>query len=95
MMKVFENKLPAEVLSIIMLCNSHPLAELLKNSLVLKIRKYKTELYHGCPFDRGGSDAYYNRGPNPHYWTNSNGRNGHTVYDLTTEEEEAYELGYY
>ena len=32
--------------------------------------------------------------PNPHYWTNGNGRNGNTIYDLTAEEIEAYHLGY-
>ena len=28
------------------------------------------------------------------YWTNGNGRDGGTVYELTVEQEFAYELGY-
>ena len=90
-----ESYLPTEIIRKIMMYNSHPLADLLKNSPAFNLRKYKTERTHGCPFDRGGADAYYYREPNPHYWTNGNGRDGHTVYDLTAVEVEAYEFGYF
>ena len=71
------------------------MADLLKESVTLRCRKYISERSHGCPYDRGGADAYYYREPNPHYWKNGNGRNGGTVYELSDEQQEAYELGYF
>ena len=88
------NNLPNHVLDKIILFCSHPVADLVKSSRVFQYNKFYLESTHGCPFDRRCSDAYYYRDPNPHYWTNGNGRDGGTVYDLTVEQEFAYELGY-
>ena len=88
--------IPEIVFHKIMLFNSHPVADLLKQeSVVLRCMRYKSERTHGCPYDRGSADAYYGREPKPHYWTNGNGRNGGTVYELTYEQQEAYAQGYF
>ena len=87
--------LPEEIVNKITLYNSHPVADLIRYSHLFKLKKHKLERTHGCPFDRGSADAYYGRPLNPHYWTNGNGRNGGTVYDLTVEEIKAYELGFF
>jgi hypothetical protein len=88
--------IPEHIFHKIMLFNSHPVADLLKQeSVVLRCMRYKSERTHGCPYDRGSADAYYGREPKPHYWTNGNGRNGGTVYELTYEQQEAYAQGYF
>ena len=90
------NKLPNEIINKTMLLNSHPVADLLKASNILKFYKYKLEREHGCPFDRGSMDAYYYRDMSPHYWTNGNGQDGGRVEheQMTDSEIEAYILGY-
>jgi len=47
---------------------------------------------HGSPFDRGRSDAYYGRGPNPHMWYDSVGATGKLLTDR--EEIDEYMYGY-
>ena len=86
--------LPMEIARKVRVYHSHPVADLIRSEEWLKDRRYKSESIHGCPYDRGGADAYYYREPNPHYWTNGNVRNGNTIYNLTAEEIEAYHLGY-
>ena len=90
-------KLPDQLFAKVMLFNSHPVADLVKESLVFHYYKFQNEYrgIHGSPFDRGGSDAYYYRDLDPHRWTNGNGRDGGTVYDLTPDETDAYMLGYF
>ena len=88
-------ELPKEIEWNIVKHMSHPVADKVRTNIRFKLKRYKTDSTHGCPFDRGSSDAYYYRDPNPHYWRNGNGRNGGTVYDLTPEQVEAYELGYF
>ena len=86
--------LPEHIMQQVMLFNSHPVADIFKESLYHKYKKLEGERKHGNPFDRGCADAYYRRPPYPHYWVNGNGRNGGTIVELTEEEEEAYEVGY-
>ena len=77
-------KLPDHIFAKVMLFHSHPVADLVKESMVFHYYDVKNEYgsTHGSPFDRGSSDAYYYRGLDPHYWTNGNGRDGGTVYDM-------------
>ena len=86
--------LPMEIVRRVRVIHSHPVADLVRSEEGLKNRRHRSESTHGCPYDRGSADAYYYRVPNPHYWTNGNGRDRHTVYELTAEETAAYHLGY-
>ena len=88
------NNLSEDVFNKIMLYNSHPVSDIVKNSYKFKYKRLSLDIIHGSPFDRGCSDAYYYREPSPHYWTNGNGRNGGTVETLTEEQEEEYWIGY-
>ena len=90
-------KLPEHLFDKVMLYNSHPAADLVKQSLVFRFYGFENEYggIHGSAFDRGRADAYYERDLDPHRWTNGNGLNGGTVYDLTTRETDAYMLGYF
>ena len=90
-------KLPEHLFDKVMLYNSHHAADLVKQSLVFRFYGFENEYggIHGSPFDRGRADAYYERELDPHIWTNGNGLDGGTVYDLRTREIEAYALGYY
>ena len=57
--------IPEYIFQLVMLYNSHPVADILKqNFITLRILKCKAERTHGCPYDRGCSDAYYGREPN-------------------------------
>lgn len=49
--------------------------------------------YHGCPYDRGGADAYYGRPKDPHKYPNGS-YNGPRVTKLTRDELTAYHIGY-
>ena len=88
-------KLPEQLFAKVMLFHSHPTADMVKQSLVFRYYGFTNEYggLHGSPFDRGRADAYYGRDLDPHRWTNGNGLDGGTVYDLTTRETEAYVLG--
>jgi hypothetical protein len=88
------NNLSEDIFNKIMLYNSHPVADIVKNSHKFKYKRLRLDIIHGSPFDRGCSDAYYYREPSPHYWTNGNGRNGGRVETLTDEQEEEYWIGY-
>ena len=80
-----------------MLFHSHPTAEMVKQFLVFRYFCFESEYggIHGSLFDRGRADAYYDHDLDPHRWTNGNGLNGGTVYNLTTRETDAYMLGYF
>ena len=84
--------LPMEVVRQVRRYHSHPAADLVRSDPKFKDRRYRIESVHGCPYDRGAADAYYQRLPNPHYW--KFGINAGTFYDLTADEIEAYHLGY-
>ena len=88
--------LPEPIINKISLYLSHPVAELIKTSVMFRARKYKSECVHGCPYDRGCADAYYSRDIDPHYGTNGNGLNGGRVemLNMSAAEIEAYMLGY-
>ena len=90
-------KLPDHIFSKVMLFHSHPAADLVKESLAFRYYGFENEYggIHGSAFDRGRSDAYYDRDLVPHKWTNGNGLNGGMVYGLTTRETDAYMLGYF
>ena len=90
-------KLPEHLFDKVMLYNSHPAADLVKQSLVFRYYGFENEYghIHGSAFDRGRADAYYERDLDPHGWTNGSGLDGVSVDDLTTREIEAYVLGYY
>ena len=50
---------------------------------------------HGSPFDRGGADFWYNRGPNPHYWPDGTGFGDRITMDsMTPHQLEEYMAGY-
>ena len=66
--------LPEAILNQIQLYMSHPTADLIKTSIMFRIMKHRSEMVHGCPFDRGSADAYYGRDLDPHYWTNGNNK---------------------
>ena len=91
------HKLPEQLFDKVMLFNSHPVADLVKESMVFHYYRFQNEYMgiHGSPFDRGGADAYYGRMFNLHRWTNGNGLDGGTVHDLTHDETDAYTLGYF
>jgi len=61
--------------------------------LVEYAKKYSSESVHGCPYDRGGADRYYGRSSNPHKWTFA--PSFAEVYDLSADEIEAYDLGFF
>ena len=90
-------KLPEQLFAKVMLFHSHPTADMVKQSLAFRFYGFENEYgsIHGSAFDRGRSDAYYERDLDPHRWTNGNGLDGGTVYDLTTRETDAYMLGYF
>ena len=48
---------------------------------------------HGGLYDRGHSDYYYGRVPNPHWWPMAPG-NGKKITDLSPEEIAEYNAGY-
>lgn len=61
-----------------------------------ELGKYEKYKKHGLPFDRGAADAWYARGPEPHYWTEgSYGGEQITKDQMDSEELEAYYAGYY
>ena len=86
-------ELPEQLFAKVMLFHSHPVADLVKESLMFHYYRFQNETTPGCPFLRGGSDAYYYRDLDPHSRTNGNERDGGTVYDLTPDETDAYMLG--
>ena len=90
-------KLPDNVFAKVMRFHSHPIADLVKQSLVFRYYGFENEYggIHGSPFDRGRADAYYERMFYPHRWTNGNGLDNGTVNDLTGEETDAYTLAYF
>ena len=90
-------KLPDNIFAKVILFHSHPTADMVKQSLVFRFYGFENEYggTHGSAFDRGRADAYYERDLDPHRWTNGNGLNGGTVYNLTTRETDAYMLGYF
>ena len=50
--------LPKELFKQIMLYNSHPVADVVKNSHKFKYKRLRLDIIHGSPFDRGCSGAY-------------------------------------
>ena len=93
--------IPESVFNKIMQYNSHPVADIVKNSVVFKTLRYKNERAHGCPFDRGSCDAYYGREYCPHKVIERKKNSKGTYYDVKVEEEEltieelqAYEAGW-
>ena len=87
--------IPQGIVNKIMLYNSHPIADIVRNAYEFKYKFLRLEdRTHGSPFDRGCADAYYHREPSPHDWTHGNGRNGGRVETLTEEQEEEYWIGY-
>ena len=91
-MELLRFVLPLDVVRRVRLYHSHPVADIVRSNPKFKDRRYRIERVHGCPYDRGGADAYYRRLPSPHYWRF--GINAGTVYDLNPDEIEAYHLGY-
>ena len=81
--------LTEELYTRIMLYVSHPVADNVKSSIVFDKRRLLLISHHGCPFDRGCSDAYHGRQPWPHYW-----RKADRVDILTDTEIEEYRIGY-
>lgn len=50
---------------------------------------------HGGPYDRGGADSYYHRGPCPHYYVGATGQSLRVeAKDMTPDEIVAYMAGY-
>ena len=89
--------LPKNVINKIMFFTSHPVADILRESSIYRALEFeygKRIRTHGSPFDRGGMDAYYGRGYEPHKMEVCLGRM--IPHDLETENEKAdYEAGYF
>jgi hypothetical protein len=49
---------------------------------------------HGSPYDRGSSDAYYGRAPEPHFWLDPLGRKTVKKSKMTDRQIEEYYKGY-
>ena len=49
---------------------------------------------HGSPYDRGSSDAYYGRAPEPHLWLDPLGRKTVKKSKMTDKQIEEYYKGY-
>ena len=93
--------LPEHIINKIMLYVSHPVADIVKKSTKFKLRKHRIESTRGCPFDRGGADAYYGRNYCPHKVAgrvkDKNGKYYNVRVEeehLTEEELEAYRIGF-
>ena len=55
----------------------------------------KFDTRHGGPFDRGGTDFWYNRGYDPHYYEGGTYTSKRIEKeDMTPEELAAYRAGY-
>lgn len=54
----------------------------------------KHDRSHGSPFDRGGVDAYYRRGRNPHKIIHTPGKRSKRIENLKKHEIDAYHAGY-
>jgi len=58
----------------------------------------KMEYYtprHGGPYDRGGADSYYRRGPQPHFYVEDTGSSRRIErFEMRDEEIKAYMAGY-
>ena len=51
---------------------------------------------HGQPYDRGAADAWYHRGPDPHWFPEGTGNGDRIERDQMSEQEvEAYLAGYW
>ena len=93
------NILPESIINKVCLYNSHPIADLLNKSDKFKLIKCKAEHKHGCPFDRGGADAYYRRRFKPHYMIHEKNNNIRKTTrieteDMTEDEIHEYYLGF-
>ena len=57
--------------------------------------QYDTNAPHGSPFDRGSSDCYYRRLPDPHYYDKTGDKLVRRVKDeMTPEQIQEYYAGY-
>ena len=51
---------------------------------------------HGMPYDRGAADAWYARGPDPHYWPGGTGAGTRVeMAQMTLKQIDAYYAGFY
>ena len=57
--------------------------------------RYDEDKKHGAPFDRGSADAWYGRGPEPHFYPDGS-YNGERIEEdkMTINQREAYWAGY-
>lgn len=62
--------------------------------MVMKKKMTTYNRLHGSPYDRGDSDAYYGRKPNPHAWLDGLGREVLPKEMLTDSQVAEYYLGY-
>ena len=87
------NTLPESVINKIMLYNSHPIADIIKESSIFQAMQLERRGHiQGSPFDRGICDAFYGREFLPHKWVNGDHRSREEIYD--DEEHDEYCIGY-
>lgn len=85
------NSLPIDLFNKIMLFNSHPLADIVKDSLEFKYRFLLSDKpSNESPFCRGMFNGHFKRKEKPHKLD----MDGDRVYTLTKEEEYEYWIGY-
>lgn len=61
-----------------------------------KAGAYDAYKEHGLAFDRGAADAWYARGPEPHYWPEGSYKGTMVEKEqMTLNELDAYYAGYY
>ena len=95
-MELLNNILPREVVSKIRVYHSHPVADLVKQSIKFYVKRLQVENVHGCAFDRGCSDAYYGRSYDPHIWgaVGTPGQGRIESDNMTPMQILEYELGF-
>ena len=83
--------LPQDLINKIMMYNSHPLADIVRDSVDFKFRYLISENKpNETPFGRGCFNGHYKRKEVPHKLNSERDR----VYALTEEEESEYWIGY-
>lgn len=55
---------------------------------------YDTHAPHGSPFDRGSSDSYYRRMPDPHYYDSTSPSGKRRKDEMTPAQITEYNAGY-
>ena len=91
------SKLPEGIFNKVMLFNSHPCADLIRDNFI-RLKELNQNVVHGSAFDRGKSDAYYGRECRPHMWIFSSKLTKPPVLyqnEMSLQQIDDYKFGYY